>query len=94
MDRADKLKLIGDDSVRKLDLTKGEDTMTVSVTEDARYRADIVGSVSSANHGNADSFLKEIARFLGGVLNISRQGHSHHHQGHGHSHGHGHTHSH
>ena len=90
MDRQAKLDLIKDDSIRELTLSKGGDSMSVKLTADGRYRADIVGSVSSTNHGNADSFLKEIARCLGGVLKITRQGHAH---GHVHSHA-GHTHSH
>jgi hypothetical protein len=81
--REDKLRIIGDDSLREFTLSKGSDQITVKVTEDGRYRADITGSVSAVNHGNADSFLKDIARVLGGVLKITRQGHAH---GHTHTH--------
>jgi hypothetical protein len=91
MTREDKLKLIADDSIREIVLTKGPDTMEVTVTEDGRYRADVRGSVSSVNHGNADSFLGEIARVLGGVLKIQKHAHGAH--AHTHTHG-GSTHSH
>jgi hypothetical protein len=87
--REDKLHIIADDSIRELTLTKGRDTMTVKVTEDGRYRADVQGSISSVNHGNASDFLKDIARCLGGVLKITRQGHAHTHT---HTGGHTHTH--
>jgi hypothetical protein len=91
MTRADKLRLIADDSVRKFTLSKGPDTMEVSITEDGRYRADVRGSISSVNHGNADTFLREIASVLGGVLQILKHGHGAH--SHTHTHG-GTTHSH
>jgi hypothetical protein len=90
MDRDAKLRIIRDDSIRALDLVKGGDKMAVKVTEDGRYRADITGSISSVNHGSADSFLKDIARTLGGLLKITRQGkahaHTHTHDGHTHTH--------
>jgi hypothetical protein len=91
MTRADKLALIADDSIRKFTLSKGSDVMEVSVTEDGRYRADVRGSISSVNHGNADQFLREIASFLGGVLKILKHGHGAH--AHTYTHG-GTTHSH
>ncbi len=89
MTRADKLAIIADDSIRELLLVKGSDAIEVTVTEDGRYRADVQGSISSVNHGNADSFLSEIARVLGGVLKIQKHGHAHQHQ---HAGGHFHTH--
>ena len=90
MDRAAKLALIANDSIRALDLVKGGDRMAVKVTDDGRYRADVTGSISSVNHGSADNFLKDIARTLGGFLKITRQGkahsHAHVHDGHTHTH--------
>lgn len=90
MTRADKLKIIADESIREIVLTKGADTMEVSVTEDGRYRADVRGSISSVNHGNADSFLKDISRTLGGILKVLKHGHG----AHTHTHKDGTTHTH
>lgn len=84
MTRADRLKIIGTDQIRRIELRKGDDLMTVSVTEDGRYRADIEGSVSAANHGNADGLLVEIGRFLGGKLTILKNAHGSHHIDHSH----------
>ncbi len=89
MTRADKLALIADETIREFTLTKGGDRIEVTITEDGRYRADVQGSISSVNHGNADSFLSEIARVLGGVLKVRKHAHAHAHQ-----HGGGHFHSH
>lgn len=91
LDKAERLRIIADDSVREVELRKGDDVMEVSVTEDGRYRADVRGSISSINHGNADSFLSEIARVLGGVLKVTKHSHgahAHHHHHHGHEHKH------
>jgi hypothetical protein len=87
--REDKLRILADDSIRDLVLTKGNDRIEVKVTEDGRYRADVAGSISSVNHGNADSFLKDIARCLGGLLKITSHGHAH-----AHTHDHAHEHKH
>lgn len=87
--RAERLKLIADDSVRELELTKGDDRIEVKVTDDGRYRADVQGSISSVNHGSADKFLTDIARCLGGLLKITKHGHGQH----THTHTTGHTHT-
>lgn len=88
--RAERLRLIGDDTIREFEAVKDEDRIEVKVTEDGRYRAEVHGSVSGVNHGSAADFLKDIARCLGGALSILKHGHSHHE----HKHTHGHTHSH
>jgi hypothetical protein len=90
MTREQRLKIIGDDTIRKVELKKGDDVMTVSVLDNGRYRADVVGSISSVNHGSADSALKDIARFLGGKLSIMKNAHGHHHHAAGHAHEHSH----
>lgn len=90
MTKADKLRIIGDDTIREFDLSKGSDTMKVAVLDNGAFRCEVKGSISSVNHGNADSFLGQIARALGGVLNVKKNGHATH----THTHAGGHTHTH
>lgn len=89
--KADKLRIIGDDAVREIDLGKGPDSMKVTILDNGAFRCEVKGSISSVNHGNADTFLGNISRALGGVVKILKNGHGHH--GHTHTHG-GTTHSH
>jgi hypothetical protein len=89
MTRAEKLAIIRDDSIRKLDVTKGGDRIEVTILDDGRFRSDVTGSVSSVNHGNAESFLGTVASLLGGLVKVTRRGH-----GHTHTHQGGHTHTH
>jgi len=90
MTKAEKLAIIADDKARTLTLTKGSDTMEVSILDNGMMRCEVKGAISSVNHGNADSFLVQIQRALGGIVKIAKSGHAHHH--HAHTHGHEHKH--
>lgn len=79
MDREERLRLVGDDSVRTLRLKKGADEMLTTVLEDGSWRNDVQGAVSSVNHGSADKFLAEAQRDLGGTTTIEK-GHGHVHE--------------
>lgn len=92
MTKAEKLRIIGDDSARTFTLSKGSDQMEVEVLDNGTFRCEVKGAISSVNHGNADTFLKEVQRFLGGVANVLKSGKAHHHHHHAHEHGHTHTH--
>lgn len=89
MTKAEKLRIIGDDAAREFTLTKGGDTMAVKILDNGAFRCEVKGAISSVNHGNADTFLKEVQRFMGGLVKIVRGGDHHHH-----THAHGHTHTH
>lgn len=79
-------------AVKTLKLTKGADVMTVTIFDDGLVKQEIVGSISSVNHGSADAAVLGIARALGGESTRERIGHGHTHA---HTHTHGeHTHSH
>jgi len=90
MTKADKLALIADDKARTLTLTKGDDTMEVSILDNGVFRCEVKGAISSVNHGVADSFLKEVQRALGGIVKIARSGLARHHHHHDHKQGHTH----
>ncbi len=74
----------------EFELRKGGDRMTARVLEGGRFRVDVEGSVSMANHGNADQFVGEAARFVGGSTDIRKKGHAHGREGHTHTHTHQH----
>lgn len=66
-------------------LTRDADVMTVTVFDDGLVKQEIVGTVSSVNHGSADAAVLGIVRALGGESTRERIGHAHthahHHQG-------------
>jgi hypothetical protein len=69
------------------------DTITVEILEDGTLKTS-TDVVSAANHGNAEKFLLDLGRGMGGNVKRIRKGHTHTHS-HAHSHAHGsHTHTH
>lgn len=87
MQREEALKLVADDTVREFKLTKDGDTMTTKILDDGSWRCDVEGSISAVNHGNADQFLAEAQRLVGGATEIEK------HHGHAHAHAHEHAHA-
>lgn len=68
----------------------GKDSIEYEILEDGTIKW-TTGQVSAANHSNADRFLAEVGRLMGGETQIERRqdvtaGR--------HTHGHGHTHTH
>lgn len=70
----------------KFEIIKGTDTITVEVLEDGTIRTE-TDKISSANHGTADNFLKEMFRLACGRTEIKFKrpvavvegDHAHHH---------------
>jgi hypothetical protein len=68
-------------------LTRGQDQIQVEILEDGTIKTE-TDSISSANHSNADDFLKEMFRLAGGAAEIefkrpiavTETHHEHHHQ--------------
>ena len=90
MTKADKLRIIGDDAIKEFELNRGADSMKVSVLDNGAFRCEVKGVISSVNHGLADTFLANISRVLGGIIDVRKNGvtaHTHTHAG-------GHTHTH
>lgn len=55
------------------------DTIKITILDDGALKME-TDSVSAPNHGNAEIFLKEIARLAGGTSEVKRKGkHSHTH---------------
>lgn len=73
-----------------MSLTPG--TMTVDVLADGTVRAE-TGNMAGVSHQAADAFMKELARLLGGPVEVQKAERGHQHQ-HEHDHAHDHSHDH
>lgn len=66
-----------------------QDTITIEVLDNGTIKTSN-DAISSANHQSAESFLKQLAEFAGGRLEIKRKPgahlHAHQHAGHWHTH--------
>jgi len=70
------------------------DNMTIEFLPDGRIKV-ITDKISMPNHTNADLFIKQLARDIGGEIVYEKRTDSHSHHGLGeHSHSHGDEHSH
>lgn len=61
------------------------DSIKITILDDGALKME-TDAISSANHGNCEIFLKEIARLAGGTSDVKRKGkhsHSHHEHEHG-----------
>lgn len=56
-------------------LVKNNDRIQVTIFDDGTTKQEVVGAVSSVNHGTADSLVTLVARTLGGTIERLRTGH-------------------
>ncbi len=58
----------------------GQDAIEIEITDDGKIKTSVPGSISPANHSNAESFFRYLATMTDG--NVSRtklkEAHSHH----------------
>lgn len=77
-------------SDKKIRFTKGGDVVEATILSDGTVRIDVQGSVSFANHGNAEDAINAVEVAVGGSTEIHQHGHAHAHEhaheGHHHSH--------
>lgn len=55
------------------------DEINIEILSDGTIKVS-TSKVSAANHMNADKFLQEMQRLLGGTTTKEKIGHAHHHQ--------------
>ena len=65
-----------------------QDTIHIEILPDGTIKT-TTDAVSGANHANAESFMKELARLTDGKMTRDKRKPAHHH---GHTHGHTHSH--
>lgn len=70
----------------------GHNEMTIRVLEDGTLRIE-TGDMGGVAHKQADDFLKEVQRLMGGQVEVTKSKDAHHHH-HGHDQAHDHAHDH